>query len=96
MDHFDCHPQLQDSTKKALENLIAKKKDASVNWAREIIEMERLAAGFHTCNYAASCNRLLAQGTSFMEIINNPKVSHSTLNLEGIGEVIDVGHLRKL
>ncbi|KAM3373772.1 putative dynamin-related protein 4A [Capsicum galapagoense] len=96
MDHFDCHPQLQDSTKKALENLIAKKKDASVNWAREIIEMERLAAGFHTCNYAASCNRLLAQGTSFMDIINNPKVSHSTLNLEGIGEVIDVGHLRKL
>ncbi|KAF3661337.1 hypothetical protein FXO38_11738 [Capsicum annuum] len=73
MDEIKYIEERKDSTKKALENLIAKKKDASVNWAREIIEMERLAAGFHTCNYAASCNRLLAQGTSFMEIINNPK-----------------------
>ncbi|OIT21227.1 PREDICTED: dynamin-related protein 4C-like [Nicotiana attenuata] len=92
MHHFDSHPQLQDSTRRAVQNLIPNKKDESINWVREIIGMEKLAIGYTCINpcYVDSCNRLLAQETTFMDIMNK---NHSIINIEGIGEV-DVEHLR--
>ncbi|KAK4377759.1 hypothetical protein RND71_004055 [Anisodus tanguticus] len=82
------------STRRAAQNLIAKKKNESVDWVREIIGMEKLTD--YTCNleYVANCSKFMAQQTAYMEIMNDQK-KKSVINLEGgIGE-IEVGHLRK-
>ncbi|PHU05652.1 Dynamin-related protein 4C [Capsicum chinense] len=94
MYHCDNYPQLQSSTRRAAQNLIAKRKDESVDWVRKIIGMETQTD--YTCNpeYVANCSKLMAQQTSFMEIMNDQR-KHSVLNLEGGIGVIDVGHLRK-
>ncbi|KAH0721106.1 hypothetical protein KY284_006136 [Solanum tuberosum] len=94
MHHCDNYPQLQSSTRRAAQNLIAKKKDESVDWVREIIGMENQTD--YTCNpeYVANCSKIMAQQTAFMEIMNDHKKS-STINLTGGIGVIDVGHLRK-
>uniref|UniRef100_M1CQM6 Interferon-induced GTP-binding protein mx n=1 Tax=Solanum tuberosum TaxID=4113 RepID=M1CQM6_SOLTU len=94
MHHCDNYPQLQSSTRRAAQNLIAKKKDESVDWVREIIGMENQTD--YTCNpeYVANCSKIMAQQTAFMEIMNDHKKS-SVINLAGGIGVIDVGHLRK-
>jgi len=94
MHHCDNYPQLQSSTRRAAQNLIAKKKDESVDWVRVIIGTENLTD--YTCNpeYVANCSKIMAQQTAFMEIMNDHKKS-SIINLEGRIGVIDVGHLRK-
>ncbi|KAH0723417.1 hypothetical protein KY285_005972 [Solanum tuberosum] len=94
MHHSDNYPQLQSSTRRAAQNLIAKKKDESVDWVREIIGMENQTD--YTCNpeYVANCSKIMAQQTAFMEIMNDHKKS-SVINLAGGIGVIDVGHLRK-
>ncbi|KAM3199009.1 dynamin-related protein 4C-like [Capsicum annuum] len=89
MYHCDNYPQLQSSTRRAAQNLMAKRKDESVDWVRKIIGMETQTD--YTCNpeYVANCSKLI-----FMEIMNDQR-KHSVLNLEGGIGVIDVGHLRK-
>ncbi|MCD7457657.1 hypothetical protein HAX54_035690 [Datura stramonium] len=93
MYHCDNYPQLQSSTRRAAQNLIAKKKNESVDWVREIIGMEKLTD--YTCNpdYLATYSKFMAQQHMFMEVMNDPGKC-SVINLEGIGG-IDVGHLRK-
>ncbi|KAG5583119.1 hypothetical protein H5410_053746 [Solanum commersonii] len=56
MHHCDNYPQLQSSTRRAAQNLIAKKKDESVDWVREIIGMENQTD--YTCNpeHVANCS----------------------------------------
>lgn len=93
MYHCDNYPQLQSSTRRAAQNLIAKKKDESVDWVCEIIGMEKLTD--YTCNpdYVATYSKLMTQQHVFMETMNDPRKC-SVINLEGVGR-IDVGHLRK-
>ncbi|CAN4081214.1 unnamed protein product [Withania somnifera] len=91
--HCDNYPQLQSSTRRAAQNLIAKKKNESIDWVREIIGMEKLTD--YTCNpdYVATYSKLMAQQDPLMEIMND-RWKSSMIDLEGVGE-IDVGHLRK-
>lgn len=91
--HFCNYQQLQSSTRCAVQNLTAKRKDESINWVREIIEMERLTDYTYNPEYVGTCSRLMAQQKPFMEIMNDSN-KRSIINLEGIGEV-DVGSLRK-
>ncbi|PHT84046.1 Dynamin-related protein 4C [Capsicum annuum] len=93
MYHCDNYPQLQSSTRRAAQNLIAKKKNESIDWVREIIGMEKLTD--YTCNpdYLATYSKFMAQQHTFMEIMNDPG-KFSMINLEGVGG-INVGHLRK-
>ncbi|WMV56135.1 hypothetical protein MTR67_049520 [Solanum verrucosum] len=93
MHHFCNYQQLQSSTRCAVQNLTAKRKDGSINWVREIIEMERLTDYTYNPEYVGTCSRLMAQQKPFMEIMNDSN-KRSIINLEGIGEV-DVGSLRK-
>ncbi|KAM3305621.1 dynamin-related protein 4C-like [Capsicum chacoense] len=100
MYHCDNYPQLQSSTRRAAQNLIAKKKNESIDWVREIIGMEKLTD--YTCNpdYLATYSKFMAQQHTFMEMMNNPVMfindpgKISMINLEGVGEIY-VGHLRK-
>ncbi|CAN4081216.1 unnamed protein product [Withania somnifera] len=91
--HCDNYPQLQSSSRRAAQNLIAKKKNESIDWVREIIGMEKLTD--YTCNpdYVATYSKLMAQQDTLMEIMND-RWKSSVIDLEGVGE-IDVGHLRK-
>ncbi|XP_060175730.1 dynamin-related protein 4C-like [Lycium barbarum] len=93
MYHCDNYPQLLSSTRRAAQNLIAKKRNESVDWVREITGMEKLTD--YTCNpdYLATYSKFMAQQHMFMEIMNDPG-KYSVINLEEVGE-INVGHLRK-
>ncbi|XP_055835559.1 dynamin-related protein 4C-like [Solanum dulcamara] len=93
MYHCENYPQLQSSTRRAAQNLIAKKKNESVDWVRGIIGMEKLTD--YTCNpdYFATYSKFMAQQDMFMEIMND-RWKYSVINLEGVGE-IEVGHLRE-
>ncbi|XP_055835860.1 dynamin-related protein 4C-like [Solanum dulcamara] len=93
MYHCENYPQLQSSTRRAAQNLIAKKKNESVDWVRGIIGMEKLTD--YTCNpdYFATYSKFMAQQDMFMEIMND-RWKCSVINLEGVGE-IEVGHLRE-
>ncbi|KAK4493521.1 hypothetical protein RD792_000024 [Penstemon davidsonii] len=92
--HSDNYPQLLSSTKRAASNLIAKKKQQSVNWVNDIIEMEKLTD--YTCNpdYTTSWNKLISCENEFMNTVNNqpPRVTWK-INIEGLG-LIDIAHLR--
>ncbi|KAL3818052.1 hypothetical protein ACJIZ3_003957 [Penstemon smallii] len=94
MKHSDNYPQLLSSTKRAARNLIAKKKQQSVDWVNDMVEMEKLTD--YTCNpdYTTSWNRLMAHENEFMNTVNNqpPRVTWM-INIEGLG-LIDVAHLR--
>ncbi|VFQ77325.1 unnamed protein product [Cuscuta campestris] len=46
--HCENHPQIQSGATRAVENMIAKKKEESARWVTEIIGMEKL--GIYTCN----------------------------------------------
>ncbi|RAL39963.1 hypothetical protein DM860_008103 [Cuscuta australis] len=45
--HCENHPQIQSGATRAVENIIAKKKEESARWVTEIIGMEKL--GIYTC-----------------------------------------------
>ncbi|XP_075104348.1 dynamin-related protein 4C-like [Nicotiana tabacum] len=81
MYHCDNYPQLQSSTRRAAQNLIAKKKDESVDWVRDIIGMEMQTD--YTCNpdYLGTYSKLIAQQNAFMEIMNDHGKG-SVMNLE--------------
>ncbi|KAL3523407.1 hypothetical protein ACH5RR_016241 [Cinchona calisaya] len=93
MKHCDNYPQLQSSIRRAAQNLVVKKKEQSVDWVMEIIEMEKLTD--YTCNpeYVATWNSLMAKQEQFMEIMNDHS-KPTIIGIDGIGD-IDVGYLRK-
>ncbi|XP_016494582.1 dynamin-related protein 4C-like [Nicotiana tabacum] len=94
MMHHSCnYTQLQYFIRRAVQNLIAKRKDESVDWVREIIGMEKLTDYTSNPEYAATCSKLMAKETIFMEIMNY-KRTNTLMHLEGFGD-IDVGYLRK-
>lgn len=92
MHHFGDYQQLRSSTRCAVQNLIAKRKDESINWVREIIETERLTDYTYNPEYVATCSTLMEQQKPFMEIMNDSD-KPSIIKLKEIGEV-DVGSLR--
>ncbi|XP_027185474.1 dynamin-related protein 4C-like [Coffea eugenioides] len=92
MKHSANYPQLQPSIRRAAQSLVSKKREQSVDWVLQIIEMEKLTD--YTCNpeYAATWHDLMKSQDRFMIIMNDHKKT-TTLEIDGIGEV-EVGHLR--
>ncbi|KAI3468728.1 hypothetical protein Pfo_025391 [Paulownia fortunei] len=91
--HSDNYPQLLSCTRRAAQNLIAKKKQQSVDWVKDIVEMEKLTD--YTCNpeYMASWNKLMSFQKDFTERLDSPY--SSIVIIDGFGD-IDVAHLRSL
>ncbi|KAL8556797.1 hypothetical protein ACS0TY_004310 [Phlomoides rotata] len=67
LQHCDNYPQLVSCTRRAAQNLIAKKKQQSFDWMKDVVEMERLSD--YTCNpdYTASWNKFMSEQAEFME-----------------------------
>nr|GLL31808.1 dynamin-related protein 4C-like [Ipomoea trifida] len=91
--HSENYPQLQSSTRRAAQNLIAKKKSESAEWVEEIIGMETHTD--YTCNpeYITTCNKLMEKQGEFMETVKDPWKSKITI--AGIGEEIETAHLKR-
>ncbi|KAF8388414.1 hypothetical protein HHK36_027083 [Tetracentron sinense] len=93
MHHFENYPQLQSSTRRAVQNLIAKMKEQSLDRVMENLEMEKLTD--YTCNpeYMSSWTHLMSQEGTFM--------SHLTyycrldLDLGGLRRTVEIEHLRQ-
>ncbi|KAK7359170.1 hypothetical protein VNO77_01118 [Canavalia gladiata] len=93
MRHSRDYHQLQMSTKRAGEALIAKKMQSSIKHVKKAIEMENYTD--YTCypEYLTEYNKLISQQEQFLkQVLENPN-EPSIVNLEGVG-VVDVGHLR--
>ncbi|CDP04232.1 unnamed protein product [Coffea canephora] len=91
MKHSENYPQLQSSIRRAAQNLVSKKREQSIDWVLQIIEMEKLTD--YTCNpeYTATWHKLMESQDTFMDIIND-RWKTTTLEINGIGEV-EVGHM---
>ncbi|CAK9136890.1 unnamed protein product [Ilex paraguariensis] len=90
--HSEHYPQLESSTRRAAQNLIAKRKDMSADRVAEIIEMEKIID--YTCDpeYLTVWGKLMASKNLFLDVMNN--YSRCTLiTIDGFGEV-EVGHLK--
>ncbi|KAG8374962.1 hypothetical protein BUALT_Bualt10G0050200 [Buddleja alternifolia] len=85
--HNSSHPQ-----EGAAQNLVAKKKQQSVDWVKDIVRMEKLTE--YTCNpeYINLWNKLMSHQNAFMEIVNDQS-KPTKMKIDKFGE-IDVGHLR--
>ncbi|WJX53274.1 dynamin GTPase [Trifolium repens] len=93
-NHSSNYYQLQVSTRRAGEKLIAKKKKNSIQHVMEAVEMEKLTD--YTCNpeYLLEYNRLIAQQETFLkEVLSTEEPKPTHVKLEGVGE-IDVVNLR--
>lgn len=88
--HCENYPQIISCTRRAVQNLIARKKQESIDWMKDLVEMEKFAD--YTCNpqYISSCNELLSQQDVFMKKINNLDKFFSTISRFG---EIDIRHL---
>ncbi|KAL8556846.1 hypothetical protein ACS0TY_004352 [Phlomoides rotata] len=66
LQHFDNYPQLVSATRRAAQNLIAKKKQQSFDWMKDVVEMEKLSD--YTCNpdYTALWNKLMSEQEEFL------------------------------
>ncbi|CAH9140091.1 unnamed protein product [Cuscuta epithymum] len=91
MYHSDNYPQLQASMRRAAQNVIAKKKEKSFEWVKEIIGMEMLAD--YSCNpeYTATWNKLMEKQQEFLDILNDISKG-SKMSIDG--EEVEIGHLR--
>ncbi|KAL6501716.1 Dynamin-related protein 4C [Orobanche gracilis] len=83
--YCENYPQLISSTRRAAKNLISKRKEKSVEWVKDMVEMERLTD--YTCNpeYAASWTRFMSHQQGFMACITNK--SPSVMTITGFGSV---------
>ncbi|XP_043705666.1 dynamin-related protein 4C-like, partial [Telopea speciosissima] len=90
MFHADGYPQLQSCMRRAVQNLVGKMKDQSVERVMEMVEMEKLTD--YTCNpeYMSKWSNLMGQQKRFIQELS----CWNKLNLEGVGEV-EVEHLRE-
>ncbi|KAL6502329.1 Dynamin-related protein 4C [Orobanche hederae] len=88
--YCENYPQLMSSTRRAAKNLISKRKEKSVDWVKDMVEMERLTD--YTCDpeYAASWTRFMTYQHGFMTSITNH--SPSVVTVTGFGSV-NVVHL---
>ncbi|KAH6825006.1 hypothetical protein C2S53_000658 [Perilla frutescens var. hirtella] len=70
LQHYDSYLQLISCTRRAAQNLITKKKQQSVNWVGDIVEMEKLTD--YTCNteYTATWNKLMSDQDEFMKVVH--------------------------
>ncbi|KAH7545060.1 hypothetical protein FEM48_Zijuj01G0053200 [Ziziphus jujuba var. spinosa] len=94
MHHVGDYYQLQLSTRRAANNLIAKMKEKYIKWMEEVVEMEMVTD--YTCNpeYISEWNKLMAQQDSFISGAFDENRITSTIKLEGFGD-IEVGHLKQ-
>ncbi|ONH94422.1 hypothetical protein PRUPE_7G015300 [Prunus persica] len=94
MRHSENYYQLQLSARRAGHNLMAKMKERSTKWMKEIVDMEKLAD--YTCDpeYVSEWNRLMSQQNAFIDGVLNDEKRPSVVAIEGIGEV-EVGVLRQ-
>ncbi|KAL0304726.1 UNVERIFIED_CONTAM: Dynamin-related protein 4C [Sesamum angustifolium] len=88
--HCDNYPQLLSCTRRAVKNLIDKKQQ-SIEWVKDMVEMEKLTD--YTCNpeYMASCNKLMSRQDEFIKIVNGLETS-SDIQIDGFG-LINGSHL---
>ncbi|RAL39924.1 hypothetical protein DM860_008064 [Cuscuta australis] len=92
MHHCDGYPQLRSSTRRAAQSLIAKKKQVSFEWVKEITGMEFHTAYTSNPEYIATSNKLISrQGGGLHGSI---PVKSSKMNIEGIGNGLETAHLR--
>ncbi|KAA8538982.1 hypothetical protein F0562_025674 [Nyssa sinensis] len=92
MHHSENYPQLQSSTRRAAQNLIAKMKERSTQVVMDIVEMEKLTD--YTCDpeYMTVWRKLMENQNVFNEVMNN-LWKPAKIMIEGFGE-IEVEHLR--
>ncbi|XP_019164167.1 PREDICTED: dynamin-related protein 4C-like isoform X2 [Ipomoea nil] len=93
--HAENCPQLQSCTRRAAENLIAKKKEESINWVMQMIGMEKF--GGYTCNpdYLATYNNLMRkQGELIERVFGNTRYEYHFQITEIGANAIQLGHLR--
>jgi len=93
MHHSGSCLELQYFIKRAVQNLIAKKKDKSVNGIREIIGMGRLTDLTSSTEYVATYSSLMGQKKKFMKFCKYSK-GGTKINIKGFG-VIDVLFIRR-
>ncbi|XP_021282478.1 dynamin-related protein 4C-like [Herrania umbratica] len=96
MRHSEMYPQLKVSTTRAAHNLVQKMRVQSINWVKEIVQMEKLTC--YTCNpeYMMEWTKLMNQQDNFIKIVNtgpNHMWMPSSVTVEGFGD-IEVVHLR--
>ncbi|KAL0331231.1 UNVERIFIED_CONTAM: Dynamin-related protein 4C [Sesamum angustifolium] len=87
--HCDNYPQLLSCTRRAVKKLIDKKHQQSIEWVKDMVEMEKLTD--YTCNpeYMASCNKLMSRRDEFIKIVNGLVWN---IQIDGFGS-INVSHL---
>ncbi|KAL6579235.1 hypothetical protein OROMI_009451 [Orobanche minor] len=92
LQHCDNYPQLISCTRRAAQNLISRKKDQSVEWIDDLVEMEKLTD--YTCNpeYTASWNKLMSEQAGFVDKIRG---NFALVSLSKFGE-INIAHLWSL
>ncbi|KAL3652688.1 Dynamin-related protein 4C [Castilleja foliolosa] len=88
LKHSNSYPQLLSGTRRAAHNLISKKKEQSVDWVNDLVQMEKLTD--YTCNpkYMVSYNKLMSHYSEFVKAIE----SYDSISIGGFG-VIDVDDL---
>ncbi|XP_073285120.1 dynamin-related protein 4C-like [Primulina huaijiensis] len=82
----DKYPQILPSTRRVAQTLVGKKKQQSIDWVMDIVEMEKLTD--YTCNpeYITTWNQLMSDRELLMEAVKN-NLHCSTVNIIGFGEV---------
>ncbi|XP_052114534.1 dynamin-related protein 4C-like [Arachis duranensis] len=92
--HCENYYQLQVSTRRAGQSLIAKMKESSIKHVLVVVEMENLTD--YTCNpeFMAEYNKLISQQDDFVKAVLDPNNNNQTFDLKGVG-VIDVAHLKQ-
>ncbi|KAL2238232.1 UNVERIFIED_CONTAM: Dynamin-related protein 4C [Sesamum indicum] len=92
LQHCDSYPQLLSCTRRAAKNLIDKKHQQSIEWVKDMVEMEKLTD--YTCNpdYMSSYNKLISRQEEFLKVVNG-LVTYLHIQIDGFGS-INVSHLR--
>ncbi|PIM97714.1 Vacuolar sorting protein VPS1, dynamin [Handroanthus impetiginosus] len=90
--HCENYPQLISSLRRAAKNLIAKKKQQSIDWVNVVVEMENLTN--YTCHpeYSTTWSMLMADQATLMHRVNDPH-SSNVVYIKRFGE-INIAHLR--
>ncbi|KAL8543684.1 hypothetical protein ACS0TY_004304 [Phlomoides rotata] len=88
--HCGNYPQLVSATKRAAQNLIAKKQQQSIVWMKDVVEMEKLSD--YTCNpdYTALWNKLMSEQEEFLNKLKT--INFYRINTSRFG-FVNVFHL---
>ncbi|KAL8556847.1 hypothetical protein ACS0TY_004353 [Phlomoides rotata] len=90
LQHCGNYPQLVSATKRAAQNLIAKKQQQSIVWMKDVVEMEKLSD--YTCNpdYTALWNKLMSEQEEFLNKLKT--INFYRINTSRFG-FVNVFHL---